>query len=81
MAVTDQEEAVSQQPRPPLSTGDGIAIVGLVMFILLWVGGWILGFELTSEEMSGWNAFIWLTIIAGPPFWAACRITDIIRKD
>lgn len=80
------EDASSTTPAPlarqPLSVGDAIVIVFLLLFILVWVGGWL--FLLVRDPGDPGDvsigAVIFLFLIVGlPPIWAGDRIKDITK--
>lgn len=90
--MTSEEIKETQEAAPVhrLSGGDAGVIVGLLAFILIWIGGCVWGFVATAdaavydaavyEDIKWWTAVIIIAIVAGPPLWASNMIKDIIDK-
>lgn len=86
--ANEEIEKVQEAASPPvrrLSGGDAGVIIGLLAFILVWVGGWVWGLVATTDltdyqDMKWWIAVGIIAIVAGPPLWASNMIKDIIDK-
>lgn len=67
-----------------MTTGDGLAVVGLLLFILAWVAGvgWVLGGTDDGDvDRASDFALAVLTLLAvGPPVWAGHHVTTLIGR-
>jgi hypothetical protein len=76
-------------PPPPvrqLSGGDAGVVIGLLVFILAWVGGCVWGLVVTTDsadykDIEWWVAAIMIFIVVGPALWASNMIKHIIGKE
>ena len=69
-----------------LSIGDGIAVVGLLFFIIGWIVLWSVGadLEFNEEDESFVGGMVGITIIfliIGPPIWAGKLIGRIVKSE
>lgn len=75
----------SESQKKSLSTGDAIAIIGLIFFILIWVGGWVaalvMGDSSNNSSDGSLAIIILVAIIAVPAMWAGDMIRKIIERD
>lgn len=81
-------EAIKKAATPvrrQLSGGDAVVIIGLLLFIPIWVGGWLWGLVATdslTDTSVKWYVWVVITIaIVGPALWAADVIKHITGKD
>ncbi len=77
--------------RPPLTTGDGVAILGLSLLMIFWIGVvagiglWaynnVDGAQQWFEEYAWLLLFFGASMVGAPALWAKNQIEEIITKE
>lgn len=77
-----REAQPSPKERRPLSVGDAITIIALLLFAVGWVALWALAATGGDDvkNLSDGEALVLLFFVFGPPFWAGVMVEKVIDR-